>query len=106
MTYRCPAVPDPAGIPWATRPVTLKQEILGKDAHHMTKFEMMKAVLANTHRNVTAVEEFISNNTGTAEELSAAMQAQAIEVLDVIHSNIKDALDLTHGMAREIGVQL
>lgn len=106
MTYRCPAVPDLAGIPWATRPVTLKQEILGKDAHHMTKFEMMKAVLANTHRNVTAVEEFISNNTGTAEELSAAMQAQAAEVLDEIHISVKDALDLTHGMAREIGVKL
>ncbi len=72
----------------------------------MTKLEMMKVVLANTHRNVTAIEKFISDNTGTAEELSAAMQAQAAEVLDEIHISVKDALDLTHGMAREIGVKL
>ena len=72
----------------------------------MTKLEMMKLVLANTHHNVTAFEKFISDNTGTAEELSAAMQEQAVEVLDEIHISVRDALDLTHGMAREIGVKL
>ena len=67
---------------------------------------MMKAVLANTHHNVTALEKFISDNTGTAEELSAAMQEQAAEVLDEIHISMRDALDFTHGMAKEIGVKI
>lgn len=72
----------------------------------MTNFEMMKAVLVSAHRNVIDVEAFIHENTGTAEELSAEMQSQATVVLDAIHRNMKDALDLTHGMAREIGVKL
>ena len=72
----------------------------------MKNFEMMKAVLVSTHQNVIAVEEFIHENTGTAKELSAEMQSQATVVLDAIHRSMKDALDLTHGMAREIGVKL
>ena len=103
MTYRCPAVPDPAGIPWATRPVTLKLEILGKDAKHMTKSEMMKAVLENAHKTTTFMEQAIED---TSVEMSDFMMGKAIEALEELHTSARDILDLTHGMAREMGVQL
>ena len=69
----------------------------------MTKLQQMKMVLEHAHKTTTFMENAIED---TSAEMSDYMLGKAVDALEELHITARDILDLTHGMAKEIGVQL